>query len=79
MNFDLNIDNYTKDELIQIFELPSNFDKNILEIKEAKLKNSIVHNREIDNITREKTINFLNKAKCFYFLLIIIYYISPSI
>jgi hypothetical protein len=63
MNFDLNIDNYTKDELIQIFELPSNFDKNILEIKEAKLKNSIVHNREIDNITREKTINFLNKAK----------------
>jgi hypothetical protein len=63
MNFDLNIDNYTKDELIQIFELPSNFDKNILEIKEAKLKNSIVHNREIDNNTREKTINFLNKAK----------------
>ena len=30
MNFDLNIDNYTRDELIQMFELPSNFDKNIL-------------------------------------------------
>jgi hypothetical protein len=63
MNFDLNIDNYTKEELLQIFELPLNFDKNILEIKEAKLKNSIVHNKEIDNDTRHKTIVFLNKAK----------------
>ena len=34
MNFDLNIDNYTRDELIQMFELPSNFDRNIVEIKE---------------------------------------------
>ena len=28
MNFDLNIENYTRDELIQMFELPNNFDKN---------------------------------------------------
>ena len=30
LNIDLNIDNYTKDELIQMFELPDNFDRNIL-------------------------------------------------
>ena len=32
MKFDLNIENYTRDELIQMFELPPNFDKNIIEI-----------------------------------------------
>ena len=63
MNFDLNIDNYTRDELIQMFELPSNFDKNILEIKESKLKDSIINNKEINKDTQVKTVNFLIKAK----------------
>ena len=56
MSFDLNINNYTRDELIQMFELPSNFDKNILEIKESKLKDGIINNREIDNESKTKTI-----------------------
>jgi len=63
MNFDLNIDNYTRDELIQMFELPVNFDKNILEIKEAKLRDSIINNREINKNTQANTLNFLSKAK----------------
>jgi len=63
MNFDLNIDNYTKEELLQIFELPLNFDKNILEIKESKLKNNINNNNEIDEETRKKTSQFINNAK----------------
>jgi len=63
MSFDLNIDNYTKDELIQMFELPPNFDRNIIEIKEAKLRDSIINNTEISKNTREQTINFLKKAK----------------
>ena len=63
MSFDLNIDNYTRDELIQMFELPSNFDKNILEIKESKLRDSIINNKEINKDTQIKTINFLIKAK----------------
>jgi hypothetical protein len=63
MSFDLNIENYTRDELIEMFELPSNFDRNILEIKEAKLKDSIIGNIEIDKETKNKTINFLVKAK----------------
>jgi hypothetical protein len=63
MNFDLDIENYSKDELIQMFELPPNFDRNIVEIKETKLKDSINNNRDIDKETRVKTVNFLNKAK----------------
>ena len=63
MNFDLDIDNYSRDELIQMFELPSNFDRNIVEIKETKLRDNINTNREIDKDTKVKTINFLIKAK----------------
>ena len=63
MNFDLNIENYSRDELIEMFELPPNFDKNIIEIKEAKLRDSIINNREINQDTQEKTLNFLIKAK----------------
>lgn len=63
MNFDLNIDNYKRDELIQMFELPIHFDKNIVEIKESKLRESILNNNDINKETQAKTINFLVKAK----------------
>jgi hypothetical protein len=63
MNFDLNIENYNKDELIEMFELPPNFDRNIVEIKEARLKDSIINNKEINKETQIKTLNFLLKAK----------------
>jgi hypothetical protein len=63
MNFDLNIDNYNTNELIEMFELPDNFDKNILDIKEAKLKESIINNNEIDKNTQFQTLNFIVKAK----------------
>jgi len=63
MNFDLNIENYTRDELIQMFELPTNFDKNIVDIKESKLREGIVNNNTINKDTRVKTINFLLEAK----------------
>jgi hypothetical protein len=63
MSFDLNIKNYSRDELINMFQLPSNFDKNILEIREAKLKENILSNPSIDRETQLKTINFLTEAK----------------
>jgi hypothetical protein len=63
MNFDLNIDNYSRDELIEMFELPQNFDRNILEIKELKLRDSIINNNEINKETQSETINFIIKAK----------------
>jgi hypothetical protein len=63
MNFDLNIENYNRDELIDMFQLPSNFDRNIVEIQETKLRDSIFKNKQIDKDTQVKTINFLTKAK----------------
>ena len=63
MKFDLNIENYTRDELIQMFELPNNFDRNIVDIKESKLREGIINNHEINKDTRVKTLNFLLKAK----------------
>jgi hypothetical protein len=63
MNFDLNINNYTKDELIQMFELPNFFDINLFEIQETKLKDNILKNKQINKETQIKTIEFLQKAK----------------
>ena len=63
MSFDLNLDNYTKKELVEMFDLPSNYDRNILDMKESKLRESIVNNKEINTNTKEKTIQFLVKAK----------------
>jgi len=63
MNFDLNIENYTTSELAEMFELPANYDKNIIEIKEAQLKDSIINNKEITKETQSNTLTFLIKAK----------------
>ena len=63
MSFDLNIDNYTRHELIEMFELPQHFDRNIVEIKEAKLRENIINNKQIKKETQIETINFLTKAK----------------
>lgn len=63
MSFDLNIDNYTRDELIEMFDLPSKFDKNIVDIKETKLRDNIVNNTQITKETKNQTITFLTKAK----------------
>jgi hypothetical protein len=63
MNFDLNIDNYKRQELLEIFDLPHNFDKNMLEIKETKLRENILKNTEISKDVQKRTLNFLIKAK----------------
>ena len=46
-----------------MFGLPQNYDKNILEIKETKLRDSIINNKEINKDTQILTTNFLIKAK----------------
>jgi len=63
MSFDLNIDNYTRGELIEMFDLPEQFDRNIVEIKEAKLRDNIINTKQIKKDTQIQTINFLSKAK----------------
>ena len=63
MSFDLNINNYKKHELKEMFDLPPNYDLHIINIKEAKLKESILNNKEIKDEVRMKTIYFLTEAK----------------
>lgn len=63
MNFDLNVNNYKKNELIEMFDLPPNYNSEIVDIKEAKLRESILNNKEIKNEVRMKTIYFLTEAK----------------
>ena len=63
MNFDLNIKNYKKNELIEMFDLPPNYGSELVDIKEAKLREGILKNKEIKNEVRMKTIYFLTEAK----------------
>jgi hypothetical protein len=63
MNFDLNIQNYKLNELIDMFDLPNNYDKNIIEIKETNLRNYIIKNNEINIETKKKTLDFISEAK----------------
>lgn len=63
MNFDLNIDNYGLNELIEMFELKKNYNKQQVDEREVSLKNNIVNNKDIDLETKNKTVNFIVKAK----------------
>jgi hypothetical protein len=63
MNFDLNIKNYKLNELIDMFNLPANYDRNIVEIKETNLRNYIIKNNEINIETKKNTLEFINEAK----------------
>ena len=63
MNFDLNIENYNREELLDIFELTKNFDVNMVAIKETKLKEGILSNQEISPEIKKKTLQFLVQAK----------------
>ena len=63
MNFDLNIENYSIDELKDMFELPNIYDKNTLETNENKLIQNIINKNELNKELQEKTLNFIIKAK----------------
>jgi hypothetical protein len=62
-NFDLNIKNYTIKELEDLFELPSNYDESIIEIQETKLRQNIISDRSIVALTKNNTLDFINKIK----------------
>jgi hypothetical protein len=67
MNFDLNINNYTKDELYEMFELPLNSDissmLSMFEKKVSQLIINIMKNKEISKEIQTKTLDFIKKAK----------------
>ena len=63
MNFDLNTQNYNKSELEEIFELPPNYGPDLVEMKETKLRQTIVSDKTVDETTKKKTVFFLAEAK----------------
>ena len=63
MNFVLNLENYSIDELKDMFELPNIYDKNTLETNENKLIQNIINKNELNKELQEKTLNFIIKAK----------------
>lgn len=62
MNFDLNIDNYKKHELVEMFGLPNNYDRNAVEMKGSILRDNIMNDKNLDKETQQKTTSFLDKA-----------------
>jgi len=63
MNFDLNLNNYKKEELEDIFDLPINYDSSTLDMKESKLRENIHSDFTLNQEVRNKTIAFLQEAK----------------
>lgn len=64
MSFDLNIDNYKKGELEEIFNLkPGSYDSNVIEQKCAQLRDNVSSDRSIEDNIRMKTMIFLDQAK----------------
>ena len=61
--FDLNISNYTKPELEQLFDLPSNYDESIVEMQETKLRQNIMNDTSIVSSTKTQTLNFISEVK----------------
>ena len=62
-NFDLNIGNYSKNELEEIFELPLNYDESIVQMKETKLRQNIINDQSISASIKTKTLNFITDIK----------------
>jgi hypothetical protein len=62
-NFDLNIGNYSKAELEEILELPSNYDTSVIEMKEAKLRQNIMSDLSIPSTVKTKTLGFITNVK----------------
>ena len=62
-NFDLNIGNYSKSELEEILELPSNYDENVIQMKEARLRQNIMNDLSVNPVIKTKTLLFITNIK----------------
>ena len=63
MSFDLNIANYKMAELEDIFELPKNYNKQLVLTKESNARKKIQSDVKINESVKNNTIQFLIKAK----------------
>jgi len=61
--FDLNILNYKKEELEDIFELSPNYNLHKIETNAGKLRDNIFEDKSLNIVTREETILFIAAAK----------------
>ena len=60
---DFNLSNYQKNELQEMFQLPSDYNQELVDIQEKKLRDNIVNNPSIDENIKNKTHFFLQEAK----------------
>jgi hypothetical protein len=63
MNFDLNINNYNKKELEDIFELPPVYNKDLLDEKEFTMKKNMIMNISIPEERKSQIFSFIENAK----------------
>lgn len=61
--FDLNVSNYTKSELEQLFELPSDYDESVVEMQETKLRQNIMNDKNIASAVKNQTLNFISDVR----------------
>lgn len=62
-NFDLNIKNYQPEELKNMFDLPDNYNEQMIDTMELRFKNGILSNKKVSDETKAKTLYFLSEAK----------------
>ena len=55
--------NYGKTELEEIFSLPQDYDENILDMNESKLKENTMNDPTIELYMKQKIVEFITKAK----------------
>ena len=60
---DFNLKNYQKNELQEMFQLPTDYNQELVDIQEKKLRENIVNNPSIDETIKSKTLVFLKEAK----------------
>ena len=63
MSFDLNIKNYKKRELEDLFELPASYDKTLVLRKENFLRDTILADKTIGENIKQNTFKFLKEVK----------------
>jgi len=61
--FNFDIRNYTINDLQDIFELPNQYDSNVIEIKETKLREKLLGNPKLTPKLKQDTIQFITSAK----------------
>ena len=63
MSFDLNIANYKTTELEEFFDLPTNYDSDMIHAKASKMHQNIMNDPTVNELIKSNTIEFLVKAK----------------